>query len=757
MNQELGDRQIPGMYLWAFVVAAIVGLTAGALPTTFGIPHLYVVVPILAFLFVSTICIVRRLARRRTLWNGSLEALLMTAIESTPNGLCIFDADLRVLISNSHFAEMYGISPALTPPGTPLCDILEARVAARCCTRNPEEYVADCLAQAGSRLTLHTTDELMNGSIVAVSRHPMLDGGLIEVHRDITDARLAEARAEAARQELIEKQYAIDQAVIVAVTDLCGTITYANDNFCKISGYSREELLGRNHRLLNSNVHSREFFREMYRCIRAGQVWRGELCNKAKSGSLYWVDTVITPQLGVNGEPIAYMAIRIDITARKRAEAQISYAATHDALTGLANRAALMGQMHEALAHIQQQEGALTVYMLDLDGFKHVNDTLGHAAGDKLLKEIASRLKSAVRETDTVARIGGDEFAIIQIGAVEQREAAIDLAIRILDLAALPFCFDGHDVCIGTSIGIALAPLNGSDASELLKNADLALYRVKSEGRNNFSFFEADLSAKAITRLQLVNDMRAALSRGEFELHYQPLFDASTSRLCGMEALVRWRHPSAGLLYPDSFISIAEETGLMEPLGQWILQKACAEAACWPESVKVAVNLSAGQFRSGKLFDVILCALVESGLHPERLELEITESLLLQDRDNNVLIIRQLKNIGVTIALDDFGTGYASLSYLLMFPFDKIKIDKSFTQGLLTRADCRAVVASILTLARGLEIVVTAEGVETSLEFEALRAQGVNYVQGYLFGRPMPLAELDFSQAETIAHADEAA
>jgi diguanylate cyclase (GGDEF)-like protein len=468
---------------------------------------------------------------------------------------------------------------------------------------------------------------------------------------------------------------------------------------------------------------------------------------------LYWVDTVITPQLGADGEPISYMAIRIDITARKQAEAQISHAATHDALTGLANRAALMERMSEALIRMQHHGGALTALMLDLDGFKNVNDTLGHAAGDALLKELAVRFKSSLGATDMIARLGGDEFAVIRTDAADQREDAIGLAVRLLELAAKPFRLDGQDVSIGTSIGIALAPANGSKAAELLKKADLALYRVKSEGRNGFSFFDEDLSEKALSRLQLVNDMRAALSRDEFELHYQPLFDAATSRPCGMEALVRWRHPAAGLLYPDSFIGIAEETGLMEPLGQWILQRACADAAAWPEDIKVA----AAQFRAGTLFDVILCVLVETGLPPERLELEITESLLLQDKESNVLVIQQLKNIGVTIVLDDFGTGYASLSYLLMFPFDKIKIDRSFTQGLLARADCRAVVASILTLARGLEIAVTAEGVEAASQFDLLRMQGVDYVQGYLFGRPCPLAELDFAALQPKARADAAA
>jgi diguanylate cyclase (GGDEF)-like protein/PAS domain S-box-containing protein len=685
------------------------------------------------------------------------ETLLDAAIESTPNGLCIFDADLRVVISNRHFAEIYGLSPAQTRPGTPLRDILGSRAAASRCPPDADQYIADCLGKARTAETLHTLDELGNGNIIAVSRHPMLHGGWIEVHRDVTDARLAEARAEAARQELIEKQYAIDQAVIVAVTDLQGRITYANDNFCEISGYSRAELLGRDHRILNSGTHSKEFFRAMYRCIAGGKVWRGELCNKSKSGSLYWVDTVITPQLGVDGKPISYMAIRIDITARKYAEAQISHAATHDALTGLANRAALQERLNQALDRVRRQQGALTVHILDLDGFKHVNDTLGHGAGDNLLKELAGRMTSSLRETDFVARLGGDEFAIIQAVAADQREDAIALAVGILELVARPFHLEGQEVCIGTSIGIALAPANGTTAAELLKKADLALYRVKSEGRNSFSFFDEDLSEKVLTRLQLVNDMRAALSRNEFELHYQPLLDAKAARPCGMEALVRWRHPVAGLLYPDSFIGIAEETGLMEPLGQWILQRACADAASWPEHIKVAVNLSAGQFRTGTLFDVILCALVESGLPPERLELEITESLLLQNKESNVLVIQQLKNIGITIALDDFGTGYASLSYLLSFPFDKIKIDKSFTQGLLTRTDCRAVVASILTLARGLQIAVTAEGVETRSEFDLLRAEGVNYVQGYLFGKPRPLAELDFAAPELIAQVDEAA
>ena len=581
--------------------------------------------------------------------------------------------------------------------------------------------------------------------------------GMFGTIQDVTARKRAEEALTRVHQELIEKQYAIDQAVIVAITDVKGDITYANDNFCRISGYTREELLGNNHRILNSSLHSEKFFREMYRQIASGQVWRGEVCNKAKDGKLYWVDTTIVPQLGANGKPVAYMAIRINITARKLAEEKISYMAGHDALTGAGNRAFLHEKLKEALARFRRRQEPFAVLLLDLDGFKHVNDTLGHAAGDELLKELVGRLNFSLRETDVLTRLGGDEFAIIQSGEVNQREAAIALAVRLLEIVSAPFNLDGQDVTVGTSIGIAVAPEDGIDAGELMQKADLALYRVKSEGRNNFRFYDEEMSKSATARLNLLNDLRAALVRDEFELHYQPVFDAKTRQPCGVEALVRWRHSSEGLIPPDRFIPLAEETGLIEPLGEWILEKACKDAVLWPDNIKIAVNLSALQFRTGKLFDVILCALVESGLPPERLELEITESVLMQNIDNNSVILQQLKNIGVSIVLDDFGTGYSSLSYLTTFPFDKIKIDKSFTRGLTNNAGCAASVASVLTLARGLDMVVTAEGIETEQQFELLRIAGVHQMQGYLFARPCPVSELNFIALEQQGQGVEAA
>jgi diguanylate cyclase (GGDEF)-like protein len=431
--------------------------------------------------------------------------------------------------------------------------------------------------------------------------------------------------------------------------------------------------------------------------------------------------------------------------------------AHHDLLTGLANRTLFMEKIEEAGARLRRHGEAFTVVMLDLDRFKNVNDSLGHPAGDALLKEMAQRLKSSLRETDVLARLGGDEFAILQSGGAAQRDDAITLSVRIIDVVAQPFDLDGHKVSVGASIGIALAPQDGVEPDELLKKADLALYLTKSEGRNGFNFFHADMTTEADARHQMEYEMREALMRNEFELHYQPVLDVRTREPRGAEALVRWRHPRNGLIMPDRFIPLAEDTGLIVQLGAWILGKACADAASWPAQYKLAVNLSPVQFRKGDLFEVILCALVESGLPPERLELEITESVLLENEANYRVLLQQLKNIGVSIVLDDFGTGYSSLGYLTRFPVDKIKIDKSFTQGLSQRADCAAIVSSVVTLAHGLDIATTAEGVETEEQFELLRAAGVTQVQGFLFGRPCAMSELGFVKAKAGGRATAAA
>jgi diguanylate cyclase (GGDEF)-like protein len=389
-------------------------------------------------------------------------------------------------------------------------------------------------------------------------------------------------------------------------------------------------------------------------------------------------------------------------------------------------------------------ENPFTVLLLDLDRFKQVNDTLGHSAGDALLREVAARLKAALRETDSLARLGGDEFAIIQAGEVDQRSAATTLAQRVIQIVAEPFSIDSHEFNIGTSIGIALAPEQGTDPDALLKMADMALYRAKFDGRNGYRFFDPEMGAAANERLALEGDLRRALRNNELRLLYQPIVDAKTLRICAAEALVRWRHPTRGVIYPDKFIPLAEETGQIAQIGEWVLNKACADAVSWPADVKVAVNLSPVQFRKTNLPEVVMTALSRSGLSPERLELEMTETALIEAASECLPAFQRFKSLGITIALDDFGTGYSSLSHLTMFPFDRIKIDKSFTQNLTKRADCAAIISATLTLADTLNIATTAEGVETNDQCRLLRLAGVTSLQGYLFKRPMPVAEIEF-------------
>jgi diguanylate cyclase (GGDEF)-like protein len=460
---------------------------------------------------------------------------------------------------------------------------------------------------------------------------------------------------------------------------------------------------------------------------------------------------------GSDDAPKYLLNVMVDITERKRSEAQIVYIAHHDLLTGLPNRTFFMEKIEEAGARLRRWGEPFTVLLLDLDRFKIVNDSLGHPAGDALLKQTALRLKASLRETDVLARLGGDEFAIIQAGEADPREGAAALAQRVIDVVKPPYAIDGNAVTIGTSIGIAMAPADDTEPNELIKKADLALYRAKSQGRNGFRFFDIQMTKEADARHQLENDLRAAVSHNQLELHYQPIVDIRTRKPCGVEALARWRHPQRGWVPPDLFIPLAEETGLISALGEWVLQQACADAVTWPAHIKVAVNLSALQFRKSDLFDVVLCVLVESGLPPERLELEITESVLLESDTDPLAMIRRLKNIGVSLALDDFGTGYSSLSYLTKFPFDKIKIDKSFTQNLTKRADCAAIISSVRALGAGLNMLTTAEGVETEQQFGILRAAGVDLAQGYLFGRPCEASALDLTGIGAAKSVDDAA
>ena len=430
-----------------------------------------------------------------------------------------------------------------------------------------------------------------------------------------------------------------------------------------------------------------------------------------------------------------------DITEWQKAQAQISHMARHDSLTNLPNRTLFREQLEEALWRAKRNDH-IAVLCLDLDHFKGINDSLGHPIGDDLLREVACRLTDCVREGDTVCRLGGDEFAIVQIGS-DPQTSPTNLANRLIEVVSAPYNIQGHQITIGVSIGVAVAPNDGSDADQLLKNSDLALYRAKEEGGGIFHFFEIGMDARAQARRLLEIDLRGALLRSEFLVYYQPIQDLKADRVVGFEALVRWNHPLRGMVAPLNFIPLAEETGLIVPLGDWVLRTACSDAAGWSQDVCVAVNLSPAQFKSRNLVPSVVSALEDSGLSACRLELEITESVLLHDSDATLATLHKLRSLGVRISMDDFGTGYSSLSYLRSFPFDKIKIDRSFVSELATRDDSMAIVRAVTGLGKSLGISTTAEGVETSEQLALLRLEGCTEVQGYLFSPPRPAEDVE--------------
>ncbi|KRR07207.1 EAL domain-containing protein [Bradyrhizobium valentinum] len=441
-----------------------------------------------------------------------------------------------------------------------------------------------------------------------------------------------------------------------------------------------------------------------------------------------------------------------DITEWQQVQEQISHMARHDALTNLPNRTLFREQLEKAL-RLAKRSDQLAVLCLDLDHFKDINDSLGHPVGDALLKEVARRLGECITEHDTVARLGGDEFAIVQFCSDCDPSAVALLASHVAEQVSAPYEIAGHQLIIGVSIGISLAPEDGKNPDELLKKADLALYRAKEDGRGTYRFFETGMDARAQARRLLELDLRAALQRGEFEVYYQPIRDVAKDVVVSFEALARWKHSLRGMISPANFIPLAEETGLIVPIGEWVLRQACMDAAGWSRDVAVAVNLSPVQFKNPNLVSTVKEALKASGLPARRLELEITESVLLQNSEATLSVLHELRAFGVRISLDDFGTGYSSLSYLRSFPFDKIKIDRSFVTELATRDDSMAIVRAVTGLGKSLGIVTTAEGVETDAQFELLRQEGCTQAQGYLFSPPRPAAEVETMLSKARARA----
>lgn len=560
-------------------------------------------------------------------------------------------------------------------------------------------------------------------------------------------ARLSVAISTAQDQQRLRLQDAAlrSTANAVFITDANGVIQWVNHAFSSLSGYRPEEAIGHTPHLLKSGRQTADFYRRLWATLQQGEAWRGDIINRHKNGQLYTVEQTITPMKDEQGRVTHYVAIHEDVTERKQAEQRIRHMVNHDELTGLPNRILFRERLEQALAQSHRDEQLLAVLFLDLDHFKDINDTMGHPTGDRLLQKVAQRLRNAVRESDTVARLGGDEFAIIQTG-LKQIDGASHLAEKLLHTLEQPFQINGRELHTSTSIGLTIYPLDDGDPDRLLKHADLAMYRAKQAGRGDFHYYDIEMDRQAQRKASLERDLRRALERNEFELHYQPQLDLASDRIVGVEALLRWRHPQLGYVSPADFIPIAESSRLILPIGDWVLAEACRQNRSWQAAglppLQMAVNLSAVQFRDQRLPERVAAVLAETGLAAEYLELELTESVLMHHNKSGIETLQRLNELGIELAIDDFGTGYSSLSYLQRFPMQKIKLDRSFVSNYPNAKDNAVIAKAVIQLGHSLNLRVVAEGVETEEQLEFLRTEGSNLVQGFHICRPLPADEL---------------
>jgi len=687
----------------------------------------------IAVLGMSLVALVadRRLRRLYRRQNHRLDA----ALNNMSQGLVMFDASARLVVRNQRYLQMYNLLPEVVKPGCSLHELLVHRIARGSFSGDPGAYVEDVLASIAQGKAATTTTEVGDGRVIAVVNSPMADGGWVATHEDITDRCHAEQELDRA-QRFLNSVFEHVPAVVSVKDAKTRKYILINRAAEKFYGMPAERVLGK-------TVY--EFFsKQAADAITA----RDDELLRRGTPMLYSDHPIVTPAgdhrlvttqrvviHGADGTPQYLLGVVEDMTDRKRAEARLEHLAHHDTLTDLPNRTAFNLCLSHMLEEATKTGEPFALLSLDLDRFSEINDVFGHVIGDALLREASKRL-GATAEGAFLARVGADEFALLVPG--EQPAVAAKLADRLLAAVAQPFDIEDRRVQAGVTIGIAVYPTDGVEPATLISNADAALTRAKSGGRGSYRFFEADMDQQLRERRAMVQDLRLALERGEFTVYYQPQARIDGT-VTGFEALVRWKHPSRGMVPPSEFIPVAEESGLILPIGEWILREVCREAALWPRKLNVAINLSPVQFKHGDLPGLVHSVLLDTGLAPDRLELEITEGVLIDDLTRALAILRRLKLLGVRIAMDDFGTGYSSLSNLQAFPFDKIKIDRSFISNLDTNPQSATIVCAVIGLGKGLDLPVVAEGVETKDQLTFLANEGCTEVQGYLFGRPQPI------------------
>jgi diguanylate cyclase (GGDEF)-like protein/PAS domain S-box-containing protein len=658
-------------------------------------------------------------------------------LDNLPQGVVLYDAQVRLVTCNERYIEMYGLSRDVIKPGATIHEIVQHRIARGVLfLSDPERYVADIVRSMSTRKPFLTINELQDGRVISVVNRPTPDGGCVVTHLDVTERHKAEKELEETRTFL---NLVIENVPAPVIVKDARDFKYVLINRAaeEYFGTSRDRMIGRTAAdLFSAQTADAVMAQEKQLLVECAPRHFEEQPVETVGRGMRIVSATRIPVMGADGQPRYLVAVLQDVTERKRAEARIARLAHYDTLTDLPNRAAFNECFAATLERAAAENEQFAVLCLDLDRFKDVNDVFGHAAGDALLRWVTARL-SAAAEGAFLARIGGDEFALI-VFERDATAAAGRVAQRMLAAVADDFEFDGNRLRIGVSVGVAIYPVDGTAAAALVANADAALYRAKADGTGTVRFFEADMDASLRERRVLVQDLREALGRDELVLHYQPQATID-GRITGFEALVRWRHPGRGLLAPGLFIPGAEESGLILEIGEWILREACREAASWKSPLNIAVNLSPVQFRHGDLVGLVHSVLLETGLSPRRLELEITESVLIDDFSRALSILRRLKALGVHIAMDDFGTGYSSLSNLQAFPFDKIKIDQSFIANVEKNEQSATIVRAVLGLGRGLSLPVSAEGIETAAQLTFLCSEDCTEVQGYLVGKPQPI------------------